>query len=320
MYSCTYCWWANLRTHYAFGQFVSPLNQIAIIILTSFFLSLKTNIVMKNTTKSHTRIGVNKKSPLFLQYSRYPFQFLQCRILSLGTAARYLCTLGNQSKFFHCHQWIIVPGYLPVCRKYSGILMHGLRVYIWDNLPMWRYCRSSPPSVFISTHWCLFFFYRSPSSQENNILVKISDAIETPLFLFIRLRISLCFVILMRITTTWLNSSVVVDGVSIHTFALSITQPLTQIVEFPTRFYNISSGTFFFTWFIFFISFGNSDHSVLSIIFRSDHLLDCSFLFIRSLSVTIMFRDFIKTFLGMVSLNFLLRIALVRAILGSKLA
>lgn len=142
---------------------------------------------------------------------------------------------------------------------------------------------------------------------------------------FSHLRTSLCFVILMRIMTTWLKHSDVIDGVGIQTFIVSITQSLNQIMEFPPRFHNISvvhtsllDPFFLFLCITVLVAIRTSLYYLL--IFRSNHLFDWILLFLRSLSVTSMLRDFIKTFPGMISLTFLQRIEPVRVVLASKLA
>ena len=135
-----------------------------------------------------------------------------------------------------------VDGYLPVIRKDSSRHMHGLAVYIRCSLPVARACDFESPShsymcfrmTQLATTTFLFFAYRSPSGPDCSILDDISIQMDKALMSCPSAK----FVIMGDFNahhTTWLNSAKTdMAGVRVHNFA--ITESLTQMVDFETRF------------------------------------------------------------------------------------
>ena len=134
------------------------------------------------------------------------------------------------------------PGYLPLIRKDSVTFMHGLGVFVRDNLPLSReFSLESTDEPYLcfrlsllhSTTY-LYFLYRSPSSPSCAVFNAISSSIDKALakhpsantFVFGDFNVH---------HTNWLTHSRGTDrpGEGCYNFALS--QDLTQIVSFPTR-------------------------------------------------------------------------------------
>ena len=83
----------------------------------------------------------------------------------------------------------MVPGYLPLIRLDSTIHMHGLGVFVKDNLPFARVPLLELEgesfmcfrlSLIHSTSF-IFFLYRSPSSTSCSVLEAISNSIDKAL-------------------------------------------------------------------------------------------------------------------------------------------
>ena len=135
-----------------------------------------------------------------------------------------------------------VEGYLPVIRKDSSRHMHGLAVYIRSSLPLTRACAFESP---LHSYMCfrmtqlasttfLFFVYRSPSSHDCSILDDISVQMDKALMSCPSAK----FLIMGDFNahhSTWLDSAATdVAGVRVRNF--SITESLTQMVDFATRY------------------------------------------------------------------------------------
>ncbi|CAE1168972.1 unnamed protein product [Acanthosepion pharaonis] len=135
-----------------------------------------------------------------------------------------------------------IPGYLPLLRKDSLTHMHGLSVYVKDHIPLARELSLESPD---QSYMCLrlsllnavsylFFLYRSPSSQDCGILDSIFDSIDKALSLHPFAHIFV-FGDFNAHHTMWLKNATT-DHAGIQTFNFSVSQSLTQIVNFPTRF------------------------------------------------------------------------------------
>ena len=138
---------------------------------------------------------------------------------------------------------LMIAGYLPLSRKDSCIHMHGLGVYVREDLPLARIPTLEIPeesfmcfrlSLLHSTSY-LFFLYRSPSSQSCSVIDSVSRSIDNALLLHPNADI-LCFGDFNAHHSEWLEYSKDIDfpGVQVHNF--SISQSLTQVINFPTRF------------------------------------------------------------------------------------
>ena len=134
------------------------------------------------------------------------------------------------------------PGYLPLIGKDSVTFMHGLGVFVRDNLPLsHEFSLESADEPYLcfrlsllhSTTY-LYFLYRSPSSPSCAVFNAISSSIDKALA---RHRSANTFVFgdFNVHHTNWLTHSHGTDrpGEGCYNFALS--QDLTQIVSFPTR-------------------------------------------------------------------------------------
>ena len=136
-----------------------------------------------------------------------------------------------------------VAGYLPLVREDSPTHMHGLGVYVRDNLPLARICTLEDPnesfmcfrlSLLHSTSY-LFFLYRSPSSQSCSVIDAVSRRIDDALSLHPNADI-LVFGDFNVHHQEWLVYSNGIDFSGAEAYNFSISQSLTQIVDFPTRF------------------------------------------------------------------------------------
>ncbi|XP_065680992.1 uncharacterized protein LOC136094820 [Hydra vulgaris] len=135
-----------------------------------------------------------------------------------------------------------VDGYLPLIRKDSNSHMLGLGIYISKNSPICRETRFESTDYSFMC-FCLaplhsitflFVLYRSPSSQDCTLLDVISDCIDQALILYSSANIVVVGDFNVH-HTEWLGSSVS-DSADIKTHNFCLSQSLTQIVNFPTRF------------------------------------------------------------------------------------
>lgn len=179
----------------------------------------------------------------FLQYSWYPFQILQRRIFPLKRSPNIFALCETNLNSSTGNNEFLVPGYLPLFQKDSSIHIHGLSVYIRDNLSMAR-------ELFLEVTHCSFmcfpfsllnyvsylcFLYRIPSSQDCSILDAIAYGIEKALHLHPSANIFV-FDDFDTHHNAWLKYSKGIDVAGIQTLNFSIAQSLIQIVDFPTRF------------------------------------------------------------------------------------
>ena len=151
-----------------------------------------------------------------------------------------LCETNLSSAVSSCD--LSVDGYLPLIRKDSNSHMLGLGIYIRKNSPIcWETRFESTEYSFmcfrlapLHSNTFLFVLYRSPSSQDCTLLDVISDYIDQALILYPSANIVVVGDFNVH-HTEWLGSSVSDSaGIKAHNFCLS--QSLTQIVNFPTRF------------------------------------------------------------------------------------
>lgn len=136
-----------------------------------------------------------------------------------------------------------VRGYLPIIRKDSSTFMHGLGVYVRDNLPISRELTLENPddpfmcfrlSLLHSTSY-LYFLYRSPASQNCSVIDSISTSIDSALSLHPSADIFV-FGDFNVHHSEWLKHSPSTDAAGINASNFAISQNLTQTVDFPTRF------------------------------------------------------------------------------------
>ena len=137
-----------------------------------------------------------------------------------------------------------VSGYLPIIRKDSSTCMHGLAVYVRDNLPISREATLENPdepyfmcfrlSLLHSTSY-LYFLYRSPSSQNCSVIDSISSSIDSALSKHPSADIFV-FGDFNAHHSEWLPHSPSTDAAGINALNFAISQNLTQTVDFPTRF------------------------------------------------------------------------------------
>ena len=143
------------------------------------------------------------------------------------------------------NQPLTVSGYLPPIRKDSSTHMHGLGVYVRDNLPLARIPTLEDPnepfmcfrlSLLHSTSY-LFFLYRSPSSQSCSLCgwcclqkywwcTRVASQCWNSCLWWFQYPSS-------RLADTF-QWSWLTRGWKVYNF--SISQSLTQVVDFPTRF------------------------------------------------------------------------------------
>jgi len=137
----------------------------------------------------------------------------------------------------------LVNGYLPLNRKDSTSHMLGLGVYVQENLPISHEKFLESPnhsfmcfriSLLHSTSY-LFFLYCSPKSKSCIVIDSVSESIDKALvahpsaniFIFGDFNIH---------HSEWLPFSGPTSEAAINTFNFAISQSLTQLVDFPTRF------------------------------------------------------------------------------------
>ena len=142
----------------------------------------------------------------------------------------------------------LVDGYLPLQRMDSKYHMHGLGVYVRNNLPIARESSFESPGhsfmcfrlALLHTTSYFFFLYRSPSSQDCTLIDVISENIDKALSFSPSANIFV-FGDFNAHHATWLNSNVT-DASGIHILNFSLSQSLSQIVSFPTRYPDNSGG------------------------------------------------------------------------------
>ena len=137
----------------------------------------------------------------------------------------------------------VVDGYLPINRKDSSSHMHGLGLYVRDNLPIAREPSLEDSkesfmcfrlSLLHSTSY-LFFLYRSPSSHCCSVIDTVSSSIDNALLLHPTANIFV-FGDFNIHHSDWLKYSNGTNSSGIAAYNFSLSQSLTQLVDFPTRF------------------------------------------------------------------------------------
>ena len=135
-----------------------------------------------------------------------------------------------------------VRGYLPLIRKNSNTHMHGLAVYVKEGLPFARdLSREKSAYSYLCFRLALlhsvsyfFFLYRSPSSSLPTVFDSISSNIDevfsinpsANVFVFGDFNVH---------HKDWLTYSGGTDRPGELCYNFSISNDLTQIVNFPTR-------------------------------------------------------------------------------------
>ena len=170
-------------------------------------------------------------------------------------------------------------GYLPLIRKDSGTHMHGLAVYVKEGLPLAR--DLSLENSYLCFRLTLlhsvsyfFFLYRSPSSA----LCTVFDSISSNIDEVLSINPSAVFVFgdFNVHHKDWLTYSSGIDRPGELCYNFSISNDLTQMVNFPTRIPDCDSHSP--ALLDLFLSFdagmcstmafpplGNSDHVVVSV-------------------------------------------------------
>ncbi|XP_047140024.2 probable RNA-directed DNA polymerase from transposon BS [Hydra vulgaris] len=195
-------------------------------------------------TKKHKK-PLSSPSSLNLSFTnirglRSNFSSVESYLLQSSPDLLALCETNLSSAVPSCD--LSVDGYLPLIRKDSNNHMLGLGIYIHKNSPICRETRfESTDYSFMcfclaQLHSIAFLFvlYRSPSSQDCTILDVISDQIDQALSLYPSANI----VVVGDFNahhTDWLGSSVS-DSAGVKALNFCLSQSLTQIVNFPTRF------------------------------------------------------------------------------------
>ena len=135
-----------------------------------------------------------------------------------------------------------MKGYLPLIRKDSSTHMHGLAVYVQEGLP---FAQDLSLEISVDFYLCFrlallhlvpffFFLYRSPSSSLCTVFDSVSSNIDEVLsinpsdnvFVFGDFNVH---------HKDWLTYSGGTDRPSELCYNLSISNGLTQMVNFPTR-------------------------------------------------------------------------------------
>ena len=176
-----------------------------------------------------------------------------------------------------------VRGYLPLIRKDSGNHMHGLAVYVKEGLPFaWDLPLENSADSYLCFRLALlpsvsyfFFLYQSPSSALCTVFDSISSnideflSINPPAYVFV-------FGDLNVHHKDWLTYSSGTDRPGELCYNFSISNDLTQIVNFPTRIPDCDSHSPALLDLLFssdtsicstmaFPPLGNSDHVVVSV-------------------------------------------------------
>ena len=135
-----------------------------------------------------------------------------------------------------------VPGYLPLIRLDSNTHMHGLGVFVKDNVPFARVpllelegesfmCLRL--SLIHSTSF-IFFLYRSPSSTSCSVLEAISNSIDKALSQYPSANFFV-FGDFNAHNSDWLKFSNGIDISGQNCYNVAVFHDFTQMVEFPTR-------------------------------------------------------------------------------------
>ena len=134
-----------------------------------------------------------------------------------------------------------VRGYLPLIRKDSGTHMHGLAVYVKEGLPFARdlSLENSADSylcfrlALLHSESYFFFLYQSPSSA----LCTVFDSISSNIDEVVSINYLLMFLSLEALTSiTRTGLPILVELIDlVNCYNFSISNDLTQIVNFPTR-------------------------------------------------------------------------------------
>ena len=135
-----------------------------------------------------------------------------------------------------------VRGYLPLIRKDFSTHMHGLAVYVKEGLPFaWDLSLENSTDSYLCFRLALlhsvsyfFFLYRSPSSSLCTVFDSVSSNIDEVLsinpsanvFVFVDFNVH---------HKDWLTYSGGTDRPGELCYNFSISNDLTQIVNFPTR-------------------------------------------------------------------------------------
>jgi len=138
---------------------------------------------------------------------------------------------------------LIIPGYLPLIRKDSIKHMHGLGIYVRDNLPIAREVElEDKQHPFICLRVALmqstsyvYLLYRSPASQDCEVINKVSDSIDKALASHPNANIFVCGDFNVH-HVDWLTHSNGVNRAGSDTYNFAVANSLTQLVDFPTRF------------------------------------------------------------------------------------
>ena len=135
---------------------------------------------------------------------------------------------------------ISLRGYLPLIRKDSGTLMHGIAVYVKEGLIFaWDLSLENTADSYLCLQLallhsvsCFFFLYRSPSSTLCMIFYSISSNIDEVL----SINYSAVFVFgdFNVHHKDWLTYSGETDHPGKLCYNFSISNDLTQMVNFPT--------------------------------------------------------------------------------------
>ena len=131
-----------------------------------------------------------------------------------------------------------VRGYIPLIRKDSSTHMHALAVYVKEGLPFaWDLSLENSADSYLCFRLALvsyfFFLYRSPSSALGTVFDSISSNIDEVL----SINPSAVFVFgdFNVHHKDWLTYSSGTDRPGELCYNFSISNDLTQMVDFPTR-------------------------------------------------------------------------------------
>ena len=135
-----------------------------------------------------------------------------------------------------------VRGYLPLIRKDSITHMHGLAVYVRERLPFAQdlSLQNSADSylcfllVLLHSVPYFFFVYRSPSSSLCTVFDSISSNIDEVLSINLSANVFVFGDFNVHLKD-WLTYSCGIDRPGELCYNFSISNDLTQIVNFPTR-------------------------------------------------------------------------------------
>ena len=218
-------------------------------------------------------------------------------------------------------------------------LLLGLGLYVRDNLPIAREPSLEDSkesfmcfrlSLLHSTSY-LFFLYRSPSPQCCSVIDTVSSSIDNTLLLHPTANIFV-FADFNIHHSDWLKYSNGTNSYGIDAYNFSLSQSLTQLVDFPTRFPDRDDQTP--SLLDLFLSFspnvcnasilsplGNLDHAVINVdISLSSKAAQESpvhrMLYSYHQGDLDSFRDFLCDILGKLSLIFKLKLVLGRLFLG----